>query len=322
MQTTAPAERVGQTVRPGSPRRPSPSHRARPERPFALLPAFTFVATAVAVEQCGYQVFLADVDASTWTLDPVRLSRAVDLGSVGVVIPVAPFGRPVPQEPWSAFSAATGIPVVIDAAASFELGAGPEFLGRIPVAMSFHATKSFAVGEGGCVVATDEAVAERVLRALNFGFSGTRDSASASINGKLSEYHAAIGLAELDGWDAKHAELTRVATTYRERLSDAGLGDRLTAAPEIASCYVLFRAEDLAERRRVHEALAAASIDSRMWYGAGLQHETYYRRVRREATLDATEALAPTLLGLPVAPDLETTEIELVVRTIEGALRD
>src|SRR5882724_1301312 len=94
--------------------------RARPERPYALLPAFTFVATAVAVENCGYSPCLADVDPETWALDAERLLAHPDLARVGVVVPVAPFGRPVPQAPWQAFRDKTGIPVVIDGAGSFE----------------------------------------------------------------------------------------------------------------------------------------------------------------------------------------------------------
>jgi hypothetical protein len=122
-------------------------------RPFALLPAF--VATAVAVEQCG-SPFLADVDAVSWMLDPEPLLVHPELNRIGVVIPVAPFGRPVTQAPWQTFRDRTGIPVVIDGAASFESAsdAPKRYLGEIPVMMSFHATKSFATGEGGCVATT------------------------------------------------------------------------------------------------------------------------------------------------------------------------
>src|SRR5262249_20683819 len=71
--------------------------RATPQRPLALLPAFTFVATAAAVEQCGYLAYLADVDAETWMIDPQPLAHHPHLDRIGLVVPVAPFGRPVPQ---------------------------------------------------------------------------------------------------------------------------------------------------------------------------------------------------------------------------------
>lgn len=292
--------------------------RATDERRRAVVPAFTFVATAHAVEECGYDVFLADVDPATWSLDPQRLADSFDLADVGLVVPVAPFGRPVPQASWRAFREQTGIPVAIDAAASFELADAASF-GDIPVALSFHATKSFSTGEGGCVVVTEQDVREDAMQALNFGFRGAREATSAGVNGKLSEYHAAVGLAELDGWDEKHTALLRVAETYRRRLKAVGLEQRLVAAPEIASCYVLFRCRDEAESVRVADALGAAGIDHRRWYDRGLQHESYFREAPRER-LDVTEELAAALLGLAVAVDLEDRQVGHVVHSLAEAI--
>src|ERR1019366_10315163 len=75
------------------------------------------------------------------------------------------------------------------------------FLGNIPVALSLHATKCFATGEGGAVVSHNTDLVARASQTLNFGSSGSRDSRTPSTNGKMSEYHAAVGLAELDGWE-------------------------------------------------------------------------------------------------------------------------
>ena len=174
--------------------------RASQDRPVAIVPAFTFVATASAVEACGYRVQFADVDPDDFVLDPARLLTEHALDRVGLVIPVGAFGRAVDQAAWKAFRDETGIAVVIDGAACFEIATSSpnRTFGDIPVAISFHATKSFGVGEGGCVVTRDLNLATRVVRAINFGFLGSRDCQSPNINGKLSEYHAAVGLAELD----------------------------------------------------------------------------------------------------------------------------
>ena len=297
--------------------------RAGPDRPFALLPAFTFVATAVAVEQCGYSPYLADVDADSLTLDPEQLFAHPALDRIGVVIPVAPFGRAVPQAPWRAFRDRTRIPVVIDGAASFEnLSDAPErYLGDIPVMMSFHATKSFATGEGGCVVSTDVDLATRTAQALNFGFHLSRDSRVASTNGKMSEYHAAVGLAELDDWHAKRSALRAVADAYRRYMSDAGLADRFLAAPDICSCYVLFRCASSAESERVQESLRRCGVDFRLWYGTGLQQQTYFLNSRR-GDLTVTESIAPCLLGLPMAPDMTATMTARVVRGLSDAMQN
>ena len=92
--------------------------RAREKR-IAIVPDLTFAATAVAVERCGYDLHLTEVDPNDWQLDPEVIRRHACLAEVGVVVPVAAYGRPVAQERWIRFMRDTGIPVVIDAAAAF-----------------------------------------------------------------------------------------------------------------------------------------------------------------------------------------------------------
>jgi dTDP-4-amino-4,6-dideoxygalactose transaminase len=296
--------------------------RATSERPLAIIPAFTFAATAAAVEQCGYQPYLADVDTDSWMLDAERLLTHPEHERVGVIVPVAPFGRPVPQEAWRRFRAVTGIPVVIDGAASFAgLADRPDrFLGEIPVAISFHATKAFATGEGGAVATDDVELAQRVAQTLNCGIRDIRDCRMPSTNGKMSEYHAAVGLAELDGWPDKLAALNDLAERYRRHITEAGLADRLYAAPEIGPNYVLFSCRDNAEAERVQDGLRRSLVDSRLWYGKGLQHQTYYADHPR-GDLAVTERLAPCILGLPVAPDLPDTAVARVVTVLAVADR-
>ena len=117
--------------------------RATPERPFAILPAMTFVATAIAAEQCGYRVHLVDVAPDDWMLDARALHTHPVLPRAGVVVPVSAYGRPVTHEAWRGFREQTGIPVVIDGAASFEALSDKTtgLLSELPVALSFHATR-------------------------------------------------------------------------------------------------------------------------------------------------------------------------------------
>jgi dTDP-4-amino-4,6-dideoxygalactose transaminase/SAM-dependent methyltransferase len=295
--------------------------RATALRPFAIVPAFTFVATAAAAEQCGYQLYLADVDANSWLLDPETVIRHPMREHIGLVIPVATFGRPVPQAPWQAFREKTEIPVVIDGAASFAgvANAADAFLGNIPVALSLHATKCFATGEGGAVVSCDTDLVVAAAQALNFGFAGSRDSRTASTNGKMSEYHAAVGLAELDGWDDKLRAFAAVAESYRRRMADAGLLDFVWSMPAVAPNYVLLRCQSVGESESVQNRLRQARIDFRLWYGGGLHHQTYFANAPR-GSLEVTENLAPRVLGLPVAPDLTKDTIERVVATVKEGI--
>jgi dTDP-4-amino-4,6-dideoxygalactose transaminase len=296
--------------------------RATADRPLAIIPALTFVATAIAVEQCGYRVHLVDVSAEDWLLDPRSVGDHRLRDQVGVVVPVSAFGKPVAHGPWQAFRRNTGIPVVIDGAASFEAieSRQPGLVSDIPLTLSFHATKAFATSEGGCVVTSDAALATSVTRALNFGFHEDRESRAASTNGKMSEYHAAVGLAELDGWPSKRRQWLDVAAMYRARMREAGLTDRLFVAPDIASCYVLFRAGDAVEAARVGEALADAHVGFRTWYGRGIHTQPHFHDVSRDA-LQVTDRMAPLLIGLPVAPDLSPDDVVHVVAALARGTR-
>lgn len=294
--------------------------RATTNRPYAIVPAYTFVATAVAAEHCGYKTYLSDCDPTQWVLTPDQLLDHPDLDRIGVVIPVAAYGRPIEQAPWMAFSERTGIPVVIDGAACFDLllGGPTAFAGSIPVALSFHATKAFGVGEGGAVICPDPITARRVLQSLNFGFHTIRDSLCPSLNGKLSEYHAAVGLAELDGWNDKIKAWSRVAADYRRLAAAAGLQGRLYTSPSISSSYALFFCDSEYPCENVQAALREQQIDYRLWYGRGLQHQTHFANCPR-STLGVTELLSRDLLGIPASPDLSSDAVARVVEALCAA---
>lgn len=294
--------------------------RASAQRRYALMPAYTFIATAAAAESCGYLPLLADVDDTTWSLSAAACQQLPVLPEVGVVIPVAPYGRPVAQEDWASFRARTGVPVVIDAAACFEAATADPMrvIGPVPLALSFHATKSFACGEGGAVLCESEAIVARALKALNFGFSYDRNSRVPSTNGKMSEYHAAVGLAEFDGWASKHSDFANVAANYRSAFAEHGIGRMLHCSPELSSCYALVECASSAQASELREALSAQAIDHRFWYGAGLHAHPRLRTCARIST-KITDQLAPRLLGLPLAVDLAPAAIGRIADCVASA---
>jgi dTDP-4-amino-4,6-dideoxygalactose transaminase len=290
---------------------------ATPQRPLALMPSYTFAATAAAAETCGYKPYFLDVDEENWMISPQMLIDHPALSSAGVVIPVAAYGRGVVQGAWRQFREATEVPVVIDAAAAFEgIVDDPSGLtGDVPVAVSFQATKPLSTGEGGAVIWNDAAGPMAVARAINFGFLGTRESKSPSFNGKMSEFHAAVGLASLDAWDETLVAQQTTCAIYSGWAEMAGLTDRLILHPAIASCYALFRASSEAEALAVTQALAERGIEHRYWYGHGLHTHQYFAAAPRDP-LPQTARIAPRLVGLPTAIDLPHEAMKRIVAAI------
>jgi dTDP-4-amino-4,6-dideoxygalactose transaminase len=135
----------------------------------------------------------------------------------------------------------------------------------------------------------------------------------------LSEYHAAVGLAELAEWDARQEATARVLDLYRESFDRLSLTDRLVCGPEVASIYVLLQARTQLEANNVAATLAEAGVSHRCWYGGGLQTHSQYVGCSSDP-LPVTEELAPRLLGLPFAVDLDERAIARIAAAVARGL--
>jgi dTDP-4-amino-4,6-dideoxygalactose transaminase len=144
----------------------------------------------------GAEVLLADVDLVDWSLTP-KIARAIaSRVHIDAVMPVAVFGAPLPAAGWDEFHSDTDIPFVIDAAAALGTQSIPT---RGLAAFSLHATKPFGIGEGGLLVGRDSDLIRKGRQYSNFGLID-RISCDEGTNAKMSEYHAAVALAQLDRW--------------------------------------------------------------------------------------------------------------------------
>ena len=256
--------------------------RASPDRPYCLMPSYTFVATAIAAANAGYAPYLLDIDPVTLSLEPDRLSDHPLISKTGAVIAVAPYGAAVDASAWDRLSIEFGVPVVIDAAASFDAfasGRSTAPAGRTSIVLSLHATKAFGVGEGGLILCGDAGLARSCRSALNFGFLGDRVARMVGLNGKMSEYHAAVGLAALDEWPAKRSAFARVAQAYQSAAEGRPLPGRLLIERHVTG-YALYLAESEAGAEAAQNCLRASGIDFRFWYGEGLHRHPAYEFVR------------------------------------------
>src|SRR5262249_18902994 len=145
-----------------------------------------------------------------------------------------------------------------------------------------HATKVFGVGEGGLILCRDAELVRRCGRALNFGFLDSGDATVSGFNGKMSEYHAAVGLASLDGWPRTRAAFLATADAYRRAAAQAGLGEEIAAESLWASSYVLYRATTDADAVTAQQLLSEAGIDFRLWYGGGCHSHSAYADFPRD----------------------------------------
>lgn len=279
-----------------------------------LMPSWTFVATAHAAVAAGFTPFLVDVDPTSWALTPAIALNAIARigGPVAAIMPVAPFGAPVDVAAWDRFTSLTGIPVVIDAAA----GHDAVRTGNTPCVVSLHATKILGAGEGGYVVCDRPDIIQAVKLRSNFGFNGSRNAEVAALNAKMSEYHAAVGLAAMDHYDHESASFRAVAQAYRHYLSDhadiqfqPGFGIDWSGSVIVAR----FCGGDEA---RIAAHLRDHGVDSRLWWGKGVHAQSAFEDVGR-LPLPVTELLAGETLGLPFYADMTDLEVAHVCKLID-----
>ena len=290
--------------------------RARVIKPLCVCSAFTFVATGAAAVECGYTPYIADIDPETWALDPTQIERLPLLQEVGAVIVTAPMGRMVDLAAWQAFSDRTRIPVVVDAAAGFDtLDPGALRAVRIPVMISLHATKTFSTAEGGLMLCADPELIHRAVASVNFGFEEDRISMRHGVNGKMSEYHAIIGLCEMETWADKRDRFRRVGASYLEQARTLELDPQIIADGDHALPYVHYLAETADEATQVTSALDIARIGWRCWYGLGLRSHPAFNESPAVA-LPQAESLMARLISLPMAVDMTPQDVQRTLETI------
>lgn len=285
-----------------------------------LLPSWTFVGSAAAVWAANLQPHFVDVDPDTWMLDPQALRRRDDLDEVGAVMVVSAFGSPVDTAAWDAFTRDTGIPVIIDGAASFDTVASVPHAapGASPIMISLHATKVFGVGEGGLLLSTDENVVRRFNQICNFGVWDSPAGQILGYNGKLNEYNAAVGLAMLKQWDARRTRVAELTQRYKQRLASIAGVDTVPGYGDTwVSCYCNVRTS--APAAPAIERLRADGIETRRWWQSGVHVQRAYQHFSRDP-LPVTEHLAEHVFGLPFFHDLHDAQIERVLERFESAL--
>jgi dTDP-4-amino-4,6-dideoxygalactose transaminase len=285
------------------------------------LPSFTFPATAHAVELAGCTPVLCDVDAETWELSPQAAADAVREHGCAAIVHVRSFGLCRDLGVIEQVAADARVPLVVDSAAAFggetADGVPPGRAGAAEV-FSFHATKVFAAGEGGAVLAPP-ALAEAIRHTSNFSLAGS-DVTARGLNAKMSELTAAVALAMLERLNAHVVVRRRVVAALLEAVEAAGLAFELPLDPGRPPWQGLpLLLETAGERERALAELQRAGVEARPYYAPGL-HRTRAFAGYAADRLTVTDELSERVLCLPVYSRLTPEELELLTGVLHDAL--
>lgn len=299
------------------------SRLKRPNARYALMPSFTFAATPLAALWCGLEPYFVDISADDWCMDKRLVDDALArLGDqVAVVVPYATFGTDMDLTYYQQLHD-SGIPVVVDAAASFGTtgGNGPFGKGFSGIVVfSFHATKAFGVGEGGLVYSSDGPIIEQIRMAGNFGFSAERNAVLLGMNSKMPEYAAAIALATLDVFEEKKRLRQQLDRLYRRYFSDLGLIEEGWVPHRcngtVAHPFFSVLCPKGRDRNRVIASLAAHQIEARTYFAPACHQQTMFSRFS-SSPLHVTEEVAGRIISLPLWEEMTETEVKYIAERI------
>jgi dTDP-4-amino-4,6-dideoxygalactose transaminase len=292
-----------------------------------LVPSFTFIATAHALQWQQITPVFCDIDPRTHSIDPGTIEQMITPRTSGI-IGVHVWGEPCAIDELTAIAARRGLKLLFDASHAFNCSHRGERIGGFGLAevFSFHATKYFNTFEGGAVTTNSDDLAAKIRLMKNFGFAGYDNVIFIGTNGKMSEICAAMGLTGLEQLDDFIAVNRDHYETYRQLLD---------CVPGIA----LYRIDANERRNYQHivveidaqqtgisrdlllRILHAENVLARRYFYPGCHRMEPYRSYFPHARLllPVTEHLCERIAVLPTGTAVTRDEIAAICDTIRFA---
>jgi dTDP-4-amino-4,6-dideoxygalactose transaminase len=283
-----------------------------------ILPANTFIATALAVSAVGARPVLVDCDPSTYNIDPGLLEDAVTERTKAVIV-VHLYGQPADVDAVRRVTENRGLYLIEDAAqahgASYK-GIRCGALGNAGC-FSFYPSKNLgAYGDGGMVTTNDTIMAERIRVLRNYGQRDKYEHVLPGVNSRLDALQAAmlgVKLRYLDRWNRMRSAH---AARYREHLT--GIGD-LEMQRELPDCVHVYHLFSIATSARDHlqQHLTRRGIQTGIHYPKPIHLQPAYANLGyKRGDFPNAERLAERLLSLPMYPELTAEQVRYVAHQI------
>lgn len=294
---------------------------------YAIMPSFTFAATAHAALWNNLVPLFCDIDRDTW--QPSLPSQEELLqrfaGEVAVLIPYATFGSNLDLSAYADLSSRHDVPVVVDSAASLgsldgqgrQFGAGFTY----PLVYSMHATKAFSTGEGGLVYCNDGDVIAALRCMGNFGLGESRSATMPGLNGKLSEIGALLGLEKMNNIGELVARRQEIADVYQRHLPD--LVFQIANGPKRALQFMPALLPGSRQTRdRVVAQLAACGIVARTYFSPHLAEQPYFQQTSKFFELPVTREIADRIVSLPMYDEMTSEDVLFICEALRGILKN
>ncbi len=284
---------------------------------------YSFVATAHSLLWNAIKPVFVDIDPMTLNMDPARIEAAITPQTTAIM-PVHCYGHPCDVDRIQKIADNYGLKVIYDAAHAFGVqcrGASVLNHGDLSV-LSFHATKVFTTFEGGAIVCPDAKTKQRVDHLKNFGFVDETIVVAPGINGKMSEFNAALGLLQLKGIDEALRRRKAIDSRYRGALARVAGIHCLQDAGETVANYayfpILVRPGYPLSREALYRKLRDNGVYARRYFYPLISDFPMYRGLPSAAhsNLPVASKAASEVLCLPIYPALSDEQVDSVVELV------
>lgn len=293
-----------------------------------ILPSFTFVATAHALQWQEITPVFCDVDPKKHTIDPDCIEKMITPRTTGI-IGVNIWGRPCNIEALEKIAAAHHLKLLFDSAHGFGCSCNGKMLGSFGNAeiFSFHPTKFFNTSEGGAIVTNDDVLATKIRLMKNFGFSGYDNVIYIGTNGKMNEFSALTGLTNLESLDRFISVNKENYETYQCELRNVP-GISLITYDQQEKCnyqYVVLEIDEsitCVSRDQLVDILRAENVLARRYFYPGCHRMEPYRSYFPHAglMLPETEKLVRRVISLPTGTAVGLHEIQQICMIIRRSV--
>jgi dTDP-4-amino-4,6-dideoxygalactose transaminase len=289
-----------------------------------IVPSFTFIATAHALQRQGVMPLFCDIDPDTHNIDPARVEALIRPDTTGI-LGVHLWGRGCDVGALQELADCHGLKLLFDAAHAFGCTHKGRPIGRFGCAevFSFHATKAINSFEGGAIVTDDDELAARLRLMINFGFSDYDQVVYLGTNGKMSEPCAAMGLTSMESMENIFAHNQTNHDHYRRCLSGIpGLTLAEYDKGEVSNYqYVVLEIDSTLfglSRDDLQQVLIAENVFARRYFFPGCHRAEPYRSMLTysDLSLPVTDNLCSRVLCVPTGTNVDRSDIEQVCNII------
>jgi dTDP-4-amino-4,6-dideoxygalactose transaminase len=284
---------------------------------------YSFVATTHALHWNGIQPVFVDIEPNTFNIDPAKIEAAITPRTTAIV-PVHVYGNPCDVLAIERIADTYGLKVIYDAAHAFGVRYHESPVlnyGDLSI-LSFHATKVFNTFEGGAIICHDEKMKHRIDFLKNFGFADEITVIGFGINGKMSEFQAALGLLQLKYVDDSIEKRCQRFKYYLDSLADVkGIQSFCLNNGKSSNCAyfpVLIKDDYPLTRDELYEKFREAEIYVRRYFYPLISDMTLYKGLvsADPDNLPNAKFISDRVLCLPIYPELLFCEIDEVIKVI------